>query len=247
MSRVSEIKGETLCRLSASLESLDVSFCSKLEDEAVKQMVQCSPFGSNLTALNLSACQKVKTSTLKLLGSLNRMSRLKLCGMFQPMEFDQWSAFQELQVLDMSYSTAIDLEEALSIISEMSQLRSLRLNGRHRSQRVQAKTLSGLKQLKCLEISEWWNIQFGLDAADVLPNLEVLNMAECYGPINSAKIYFANAHNLKVGAFQTQKKCCALADFGIVEDFLSSIECIERHWKLTFSRSVESVWTQEHE
>jgi len=198
LARVLGIAGETLWQLSPSLECLDVSFCENLTDGSIKSMIQCSSFCLSLSTLNLSGCPNVKSTTLASLSTLSHMTRLKLSYLGQLTEMERWSRFTELQVLDVSYASGLNMQEALPVIAQMTQLRSLRMNGCRRTQGLQSERLAGLKHLKCLEISQWSNIQFGLDAADVLPNLEVLNLAECYGPINNTKQYFKNCPRLRI-------------------------------------------------
>ena len=132
------------------------------------------------------------------LSALSSITRLKLGYLTQLSEVGRWSRFSELCVLDVSYVTGLNMQEALPIIGDMIQLRSLRMNGCRRTQGLQAQQLTQLKQLRCLELSQWSNIQFGLDVADVLPNLEVLDLSRCYGPINNAQQYFKKASKLKV-------------------------------------------------
>lgn len=198
LARVLGVAGETLWQLSPSLECLDVSFCENLTDSSVKSIIQCSSYCLSLSTLNLSGCQNVKSTTLASLSSLSHVTRLKLNYLSQLTEMEQWSRFTDLHVLDVSYASGLNMQEAIPVIAQMTQLRSLRMNGCRRTQGIESKRLVGLKHLRCLEISQWSNIQFGLEAADVLPNLEVLNLAECYGPINNAKQYFKNCPRLKI-------------------------------------------------
>eukprot|EP00210_Caulerpa_lentillifera_P005051 g4824.t1 len=207
VSHLPSVTGRNLTQLSSKLELLDASHCENLSDESVRCYINSHHGGivSNLSYLDLSGCQNIQSSTLASFSDLNQLKRLKLSGLYQLVEINQWNQLAKLKALDISFASRLIMHQALPVIAQMTQLRSLRLAGCPLLQggggggNLNPELLKDLKSLRCLDLAQCTNLQFGLHLADVLENLEVLNLADGRGCIHSRNNeYFKNASKLKV-------------------------------------------------
>eukprot|EP00210_Caulerpa_lentillifera_P004440 g4237.t1 len=194
------VVGNGLVKLSSNLEYLDISYCENLSDESVRSVISQCGFISNLSYLDLSGCHNIQSDTLNSLSSFSQLSRLKLSWMPQLIEIESWNELTKLKALDVSFASRLVMHRALPVIARMTQLRNLRLDGCPLLQggTLKAEIFKDLKNLRCLDLGRWFNLQFILDLTNVLENLEVLNLADGGGCVRSRNDYFKKVAKLKV-------------------------------------------------